>query len=166
MLSGGAGTHPSFFSCRNRSKTRLRSCTYPVQRLYGLVDGSHCWFRAPRGALFSEERFTDLNFADDAVIFAEYMQSLVESLTALNQESGSLGFRVSWIKNKIQNFLHSVDQVSAVTCCGEAVDVVEVFHYLGSQITPDGISDRDVLYNVHRRLGLTWGAMSALGRRV
>ena len=78
------------------------------------------------------------------------MQSLVESLTALRQESESLGLRVSWIKTKIQHFLQAVDQVSAVTCCGEAVDVVEVFHYLGSQITPVGLSDRDV----HRRLGL------------
>ena len=35
------------------------------------------------------ERFTDLDFADDAFIFAENMQSLVESLS---QESGSLSF--------------------------------------------------------------------------
>ena len=35
------------------------------------------------GALFGEERFIDLEFDDDAVIFAENMQSLAESLTAL-----------------------------------------------------------------------------------
>ena len=58
-----------------------------------------------RGAFFGEERFTDLDFADDAVIFAENMQSLVESLAALSQESESLGLRASCIKTKIQNFL-------------------------------------------------------------
>ena len=87
------------------------------------------------------------------------MQSLVESIPALSQESESLGLRVSWIKTKIQNFLQAVDQVSAVTCCGEAVDVIEVFHHLGSQITPDSSSDR----GVDRRLGLAWDAMSVLG---
>ena len=81
------------------------------------------------------------------------MQSQVESLTALSQESESLGLQVSWIKSKIQNFHQAVDQVSAVICCGEAVDVVEVFPYLGSQIIRDVLLDRDV----HRRLGLAWG---------
>ena len=51
----------------------------------------------------------------------------MQSLAALSQESESLGLQVSWIKTKIQNFLQAVDQVSAVTFCGEAVDVVEVF---------------------------------------
>ena len=60
--------------------------------------------------MFNEERFTDLNFADDAVIFAENMQSLVESLTALNQESESLGLRVSWMKTSV--FLsHSIGAI-------------------------------------------------------
>ena len=87
---------------------------------------SHGWLRAPGRASFGEKRFTDLDFADDAVIFAEKMQSLA----ALCQESESLGLRASWIKTKIQNFLQAVDQVSAVTYCGDAVNVVEIFPYL------------------------------------
>ena len=44
------------------------------------------WFAQDlREALFGEEGFTDLDFAGDAVIFAENMQSLVESLAALSQ---------------------------------------------------------------------------------
>ena len=91
-----------------------------------------------RGASFGEERFTDLEFADDAVSFAENMPCLVKSLATLCQESRSLGLLVSWIKTKIQNFLQAVVQVSAVTLCGETV---EVFPYLGSQITPDDSSN-------------------------
>ena len=64
--------HIRVFSCRNGSKTRLCSCDLPVQPLYGIVDGSHGWFRAP-GASFGEEIFTDLDFVDDAVIFGENM---------------------------------------------------------------------------------------------
>ena len=59
------------------------------------------------------------------------MQFLVESLVAFNPEWEILGLRISWIKTKIQNFLQAVNQVSEVTCCGEAVNVVEVFPYLG-----------------------------------
>ena len=97
-----------------------------------------------------EERFTDLYFADDAIIFADNMQSLVKSLTALSQESENLGLRVSWIKTKIQNFFQAVDQLSVVTYCGNTIAVLEVFPYLGSQITADDSSDSDV----HHHLGL------------
>ena len=98
-----------------------------------------------------EERFTDLDFADDAITFAENMQSLVKSLTALSQESENLGLRVSWIKTKIQNFFQAVDQLSVVTYCGNTIAVLEVFPYLlGSQITADDSSDKDV----HHHLGL------------
>ena len=62
-----------------------------------------------RGESFGKERFTDLDFANDAVIFTLNMQSLVESLAALSEESESLGLRVSWIKTKIQNFLQAVN---------------------------------------------------------
>ena len=114
------------------------------------------------GASFGDERFTDLDFADDAVIFAETLESLVSSLDVLSQESESLGLRVSWVKTKIQSFIQAVDQVSSVTCCGEGVNIVDVFPYLGCQITPDGSSRREV----DRRVGLAWGAMSQLGQRV
>ena len=106
-------------------------CTLPVQRLYGLVDVSHGWLRAP-GSSCQEERFTDLDSAHGAVIFAENMQSLVEPLVALSQESESLGLRVSGINTEIQNFLQAVvGQVSTVTCCDEAVDVTEIFSLSG-----------------------------------
>ncbi|KAG2470023.1 STT3A glycosyltransferase, partial [Polypterus senegalus] len=56
------------------------------------------------GASVSEERFTDLDFADDAVIFAESMEALIGALKGLSEESECLGLRVSWIKTKIQAF--------------------------------------------------------------
>ena len=53
------------------------------------------------GASLGDERFTDLDFADDAVIFAETMQELTGFLDALSGESGRLGLRISWMKTKI-----------------------------------------------------------------
>ena len=47
-----------------------------------------------QGASFDEVRFTDLDFADEAVIFAETMQDLVSFLEAITREAESLGLRV------------------------------------------------------------------------
>ena len=119
--------------------------------------------RGFRGASIGEVGFTDLDFADDAVIFAETMQDLVLFLEALSQEAESLGLRVSWMKTKIQHFVQAVDQVcSTVACCGEQVQVVNSFPYLGSRVSFDGKSDEEI----NRRLGLAWGVMSSLGVRV
>ena len=104
-----------------------------------------------RGASFGEARFTDLDFTNDAVIFAETARDLVLFLEALALESESLGLRVSWMKTKIQHFVQAVDQVcSAVTCCGEQVQVVDTFPYLGSRVSSDGKSEE----NITQSLGL------------
>ena len=60
----------------------------PVHRVYGLAIEVHS--------------LTYLDFADDEVIFAETIEGLVASLDVLSKESESLGFRVSWVKTKIQ----------------------------------------------------------------
>ena len=99
-LSGGAGTYPSFFV-----ETGVRQSCVLAPAMFSLCMD---WLMGCR-ASFGEERFTDLDFADDAAIFAENMQSLVECLTVLSQKSGSLGLRVSWITTKIQNCLQAVD---------------------------------------------------------
>ena len=115
------------------------------------------------GVSFGEERFTDLDFADDAVIFAETMDELTLFLDALSRESEGLGLRVSWMKTKIQQFLHTVDQMcDEVNCGDERVEVVPVFSYLGSKISSDG----SVSVEIERRMGLAWGAMSSLGDNV
>ena len=114
-----------------------------------------------QGASFGREGFTDLDFADDAVIFAETMEGLVLFLEALSKESEHLGLQVSWMKTKIQHFIQTVDQAcEKVLCCGNVVDVVEVFPYLGSRITSDG-SD---LKRVRPSLGCSLGVVESLKR--
>ena len=76
-------------------------------------------------------RLQDLDFADDAVIFAETIEVLVAYLNELSKESESLGLRVSWVKTKLQNFIKTVDQARSVSCCGEEVGIDNVFPYLG-----------------------------------
>ena len=53
----------------------------------------------------------------------------------LNEELEPLGLRVSWVKTKIQAFNDILDAaVLSVSVCGEDVEVVERFTYLGSDI--------------------------------
>ncbi|KAG2455511.1 BRSK1 kinase, partial [Polypterus senegalus] len=47
------------------------------------------------GISVGEERFTDLDFADDAVIFTESMEVLIGALERLSEESECLSLRVS-----------------------------------------------------------------------
>ena len=53
---------------------------------------------------FGNVKISDLDFADDAVIFAETLDIILGALGVLNEESESLGLRGSWVKTKIQAF--------------------------------------------------------------
>ncbi|MEL6725850.1 MAG: reverse transcriptase domain-containing protein, partial [Pseudomonadota bacterium] len=107
------------------------------------------------GVSFANERFTDLDFADDAVIFAETESDLAAFLDALGQEAESLGLRISWAKTKIIRFARdTVDRACSVAAgTGELVEVVDVFPYLGALVASDGTSQKEV----DRRLGSGWG---------
>ena len=91
--------------------------------------------RSSCGASFGNVKISDLDFADDAVIIAETLDILLGALEVLNKESEPLGLRVSWVKTKIQAFNDILDAaVLSVPVCGEDVEVVERFTYLGSDI--------------------------------
>ena len=82
--------------------------------------------RSSCGASFGNVKISDLDFADDAVIFAETFDILLEALELLNEESEPLGLRVPWVKTKIQAFNDILDAtVLSVPVCGEHVEVVE-----------------------------------------
>ena len=53
-----------------------------------------------RYASFGNVKISDIDFADDAVIFAETLEILLEALEVLNEESEPLGFQVSWVKTR------------------------------------------------------------------
>ena len=55
------------------------------------------------GVSFGTVRITDLDFGDDAVIFAETTEVLAGAIDSLSEEK-PLGLRVSWMKTKVQAF--------------------------------------------------------------
>ena len=75
------------------------------------------------GALFGNVNISDLDFTDDAVIFAETLDIVLWALKVLNEESEPLGLRVSWVKTKIQAFNDILDAaVLSVSVCDEDVE--------------------------------------------
>ena len=81
----------------------------------------------------------------------------------LNEESELLELWVSWVKTKIQAFNDILDAaVLSVPVCGEDVEVVGRFIYLGSDIHVSAGCESEV----NRRLGRAWGVMDSLGNGV
>ena len=82
--------------------------------------------RSSCGASFGNVKISDLDFADDAVIFAETLDILLGALKVLNEDSEPRGLWVSWVKTKIQAFNDILDAaVLSVLVCGEDVEVTE-----------------------------------------
>ena len=111
------------------------------------------------GASFGNVNNSDLDFADDAVIFAETLDILLVALEVLNEESESLVLRVSWVKTKIQASNDILDAaILCVPVCGEDVEVTERFTFLGSDIHFFAGCEPEV----NRHLGRAWGVTGFL----
>ena len=122
-----------------------------------MVEASGC------GVSFGDVKITDLDFADDAVIFAETLELLVGALETLGSELEPLGLKVSWIKTKIQVFGGSLeDALQSVPVCGGNVELVDRFTYLGSDVH----FSAGCLQEVNRRIGKACGVMDSLDRSV
>ncbi|KAF7653866.1 hypothetical protein LDENG_00077680 [Lucifuga dentata] len=94
------------------------------------------------GAFIGGKRFTDLDFADDAVIFAESMDILVG---ALEQGVRVPGSTCVLDQDKIQAFNDFLDSaISSMSVCRENLKLVERFIYLGSDIHVSGSSSCEV----------------------
>ena len=106
---------------------------------------------------------TDLVFADDAVIFAESLKVLIMVLEALHEEAKPLGLQVSWPKTKVQVFGGLLDEtVQSIHVCGEDIDILDSFKYIGSVDHNNSGSRQEVL----RRIGLAHGVMDSFSTSI
>ena len=82
------------------------------------------------GAWFENVKISELDFADDAVIFVETLDILLGARKVLNEEWKPLVLRVSWVKTTIQAFNDILNAaILSVPVCGEDVEVTERFTY-------------------------------------
>ena len=103
---------------------------HAFQHFYGLDSGEDVGEIKLRCIVW-DVKISDLDFADDAVIFAETLNILLGALGVLNEEP--LGLRVSWVKTKIQAFNDILDAaLLSVPVCVEDVEVTERFTCLVS----------------------------------
>ena len=106
--------------------------TYMDWVLRRVVEQSHY------GASVGNTEITDFVFADDAAIFAESLEAQEMGLEALHEEVNPLGFQVSWAKIKVQVFGGVLDEpVQSVHVCGEDIEILKNFTYLGSVVHND-----------------------------
>ena len=111
------------------------------------------------GINVGDTRYTDLDYADDFVLFGNSIQELGSALQQFHTIAGHLGLRLSWQKTKVQN-LGAGDDVGDVTICGQTVEGVSKFVYLGSQQSSMDRCTDEVL----RRIGIASSAMNSMQR--
>ena len=88
-------------------------------------------------------------FAGDAAIFDESLEVLVLALEALHEELKPLGLKVSWAKTKAQVFGGVLDEtVQSVHVCGEDIEILGNFIYLGRVVYNDGGSSQKVVQGI------------------
>ena len=100
---------------------------------------------------------TDLEYADDAAIFATNQNDISSALAIFDAEASKLGPRTSWAKTKIMKFGDATSPPS-LHICNNDVEFVDKFTYLGSIITNTG----DLQPDINRRIGLAAGVMRLL----
>ena len=102
---------------------------------------------------------TDLDSADDAVIFAETTEVLAGALESLREEAEPLGSQVSWIKTKVHALGNILDATfESIPVGGDDVENTQTFTYLGSVIH----SSTSCELEVNPRLRQAWSAMNLM----
>jgi len=93
---------------------------------------------------------TDINYADDAVLFTDDPTKWGYVFRHLEASAGVMGLHTNWHKTNIKN-IRTGDAPRTVHIDNQAVETVSRFTYLGSDIDSDGYSPRDT-----QTLGHCW----------
>ena len=106
----------------------------------------------------SGQLITDLDYADDVVIFADLFDTLREALFIFNEQSKKLGLHVNWSKTKLQSFSPWIPTPPSTLIGTQPVTTTDNFTYLGSTIASSNSSFNDV----NRRIAIATYTMATL----
>ena len=97
-----------------------------------------------------EDRLTALLYADDLVIICTTEGGLRECMASLEEQTQKWGLTISVKKTKWMIVNDPARPTNEIRIRGEEVEKVEEFQYLGSVLSVNGTSDKDI----RRRIGL------------
>ena len=87
---------------------------------------------------------------------------LLPALTIFEEEAAELGLHVNWQKTKVQSLSDFFTRPDNLIVCGEEVECVESFNYLGILTHESGNSGPEIM----RRLAIAGGAFSSFRNNV
>jgi len=96
------------------------------------------------GITLGDAVFTDLDYADDAVLFTQDSGRWQADLKRFDEAATTMGLHTSWEKTKLQN-IGLGPPPQSVSIDGHPVAVMDQFVYLGSTVDSTGYSSTDIL---------------------
>ena len=108
---------------------------------------------AQAGIKIAQRNTNNLRYADDTTLMAESKEELKSLLMKVKKESGKVGLKLN-----IQKTDMASGPITSLQICGEAMEMVRDFIFLGSKITADG----DCSHEIKRRFLLGRKAMTNL----
>ena len=109
------------------------------------------------GTSIGQQRFTDIDYADDGALLTDDPKKWPDLLQDYEAAASTVGMHVNWKKTKLQN-VGAGDPPPPVTIGSETVAAVDKFTYLGSDVSSSGSSSPEIL----RRIGMANTTMGQL----
>ena len=149
------------FSARFRTSSGVRQgCVLAPALFCCAMDYIMNWVTSGNaGIQLGDQCFTDLDYADDAVLFEESCDKLLCRKWNLKLPNLVFNLHVSWTKTKVQN-LGSGAAGEPILIGSETVDSVDSFCYLGSNMCSMANSHDESI----RRMGIASSVMQRLDR--
>ena len=121
--------------------------------------------RCSLGIQLGEYQLTDLDYADDIAIIAQYACVLQETLMILQEEANLVGMQISWPRTKLMAITPNPTSHLPLKICNTEVLFVDSFTYLGSLITNYGSSSRDITSRIAKTASAIYRLSNPLFRK-
>ncbi|KAI5699495.1 hypothetical protein M8J75_003861 [Diaphorina citri] len=92
-----------------------------------------------------KRKIQELMFADDAALIAETLENLQQLLDTFVEVANQFGLKVNVEKTKCMFINCSTNNIHIE---GAALETVDVFKYLGNNITPDGSCNKEINHRI------------------
>jgi len=110
------------------------------------------------GTSVGEAKFTDLDFADDVVLFSELYGAIESALQIFEYEAATMGLKLNLLKTKTQSLSDFLPKPPDIWINGSRVECVDKFIYLGVSIDSSCSSSGEI----SRRIALANNAFGEL----